>query len=421
MKIEQGANAPVPSHPFQVSMRFDMRPAKLDVDVSAYLLTAKGKVRGDADMIFYNQTSDADRAVLLNVSGSHYYVDTSRLPEEVERIAFCVVVDGGAASELGAVTMAVAGGAEFRYDTTTQPLAAVIVGELYRRNGVWKMRAVGQGFAGGLEPLARSFGIDVQAETKPVATPKVDLRKQRIVSLQKTDPKLALLAGTAKVSLAKKGVDGMVAKVSLVVDISASMRERFRNGSVDRLVQRVLGLALQLDDDGSVDAFAFGSGAHHLGEETADTYATFTQRLMRRPGLEPNTYYGKVMQMVRAHYRAQPEFGHVPVYVMFITDGGTNDPRFTETQIVESASEGIFWQFMAIGELPRGLTRKRSTLPKGFDFLEMLDKMPGRLIDNANFFAVADPDEPTDAELYDLMMEEYPSWLKLARQAKVLS
>ena len=50
-----------------------------------------------------------------------------------------------------------------------------------------------------------------------------------------------------------------------------------------------------------------------------------------------------------------------------------------------------------------------------FPFLEKLDELQGRLVDNANYFSVSSPDEHSDAELYDLLMTEYPGWLKLAR------
>ncbi len=284
------------------------------------------------------------------------------------------------------------------------------------------MRAIGQGFAGGMEPLARSLGVDIDpASAPPPPAPSgVDLRKRRLVDLRKRDADLADVAETARVSLSKRGLSHLTAKICLATDISASMRARYARGAVDRLLTRCLGLALNIDDDGAIDTCAFGLNAHWLGEETADTYGTFTSRLMRRPGLEPNTYYGKMMRMIREHYRGQPDFGRVPVYVMFLTDGGTNDPRLTEQQIVEASREGIFWQFMAVGELPRGLKRGRSTLPKGFDFLEMLDTMPGRLVDNANFFAVEEPDEISDDELYRLMMAEYPEWLEKAKAKGVL-
>lgn len=422
MTMTAGANAPLASSEHTLRILPSGNPMGMDLDLSAYLLGADGRVSGDGDMVFYGQRSDASGAVRLDGAGTAFHVDLSRIPERVQSVRFCLVADGGDPATLETILLTLDGDLAFRHAMGTPATAATIVCEFYRREGAWKIRAIGQGFAGGMEPLARSLGVDIETAPAPAppASAKVDLRKRRLVDLRKTDADLADVAETARVSLSKRGLSGLTAKMCLATDISASMRARYARGAVDRLLTRCLGLALNIDDDGAIDTCAFGLNAHWLGEETAATYRTFTSRLLRRPGLEPNTYYGKVMRMIRDHYRRQPDFGRMPVYVLFLTDGGTNDPRLTEQQIVEASREGIFWQFMAVGELPRGLKRGRSTLPKGFDFLEMLDTMPGRKVDNANFFAVEDPDDVTDGELYDLMMAEYPDWLEKARAAGVL-
>lgn len=56
-----------------------------------------------------------------------------------------------------------------------------------------------------------------------------------------------------------------------------------------------------------------------------------------------------------------------------------------------------------------------------FPFLEKLDQLSGRLVDNADFFSVQAPNEHSDEVLYDLMMGEYPEWIKLAKQQNILS
>ena len=56
-----------------------------------------------------------------------------------------------------------------------------------------------------------------------------------------------------------------------------------------------------------------------------------------------------------------------------------------------------------------------------FPFLEKLDELPGRLLDNAAFFSVERPDEHTDDALYDLLMEEYPEWVKAAKAKGMFS
>ncbi|WP_112382581.1 TerD family protein [Sphingomonas carotinifaciens] len=161
-ELSQGGNAPVAGDAVRVALTL---PA--EADVSAYLLRADGRVRGDADMLFYNQPADPAGAVRLDVATRTFAVTLSRLDPAIERIVFCVTVDRGtvAALEGAAIT---AGDVEYRPRLAGASEAAMMLGELYRRAGQWKFRAVGQGFDGGLAPLARSFGIEV---AEPVAAP----------------------------------------------------------------------------------------------------------------------------------------------------------------------------------------------------------------------------------------------------------
>jgi stress response protein SCP2 len=410
-QISKGANATVTTGALTVKVR---APG----DLSAYLLDANGKVRGDEDMVFFNQVESPDGGVRLVDGG--FQVDLSKVPAAVDRIALCAVPEGTTLAQAGSVSVEIPGELSFEEATSTMTEAAVIIGEFYRRNGEWKFRAVVQGFNGGLAPLSRHFGIDVAddapaattAAPAPAPTSKVDLRKQRIVSLEKSDPKLVSLAKTAAVSLEKKSLAGATAKVVLVLDISASMGGRYRSGEVDRLVQRVLGMGLNMDDDGSIEVYAFGSGAYRIGIADADNYKTFVPDMLRKRSLEGSTHYGATIKMIREDFGSQSDFGQVPVYVLFVTDGDTNDKALTERQIRDASAEGIFWQFVGIGG--------SGIFSSGFDFLEKLDDLRGRKVDNCDFFSVPSADHPTDVELYDKMMGEYPGWLKAAKKAGVL-
>jgi hypothetical protein len=122
---------------------------------------------------------------------------------------------------------------------------------------------------------------------------------------------------------------------------------------------------------------------------------------------------------------------------MFVTDGQTFDEEGARQQVQSSSFEPMFWQFMAIGASaatvappakPAGggfLSRLAGAgRPAGaqseFAFLEELDDMPGRYLDNADFFAVADPAAIPDDELFELLMTEYPGWLTQARAKGLL-
>jgi hypothetical protein len=106
---------------------------------------------------------------------------------------------------------------------------------------------------------------------------------------------------------------------------------------------------------------------------------------------------------------------------MFVTDGSTSDKPLTEKQLRWSSMEPIFWQFMGIGKGRKSKDKRlRAFSDSDFPFLESLDDLPGRLLDNAGFFSVSAPDEHGDAALYELLMDEYPSWVRQARAQGLL-
>ncbi|MEN2749112.1 TerD family protein [Sphingomonas sp. T9W2] len=197
MELQQGGNAPVPGDALSVGFDWPTQERNVDADASAYLLTASGKVRSDADMIFYNQPKDAGGAIRFIPTGNGLFeIDLARFPDEIEKIVFCLTIHEAQAKnqtlELlsgAAVRVAATDGADaLRFAPTLAGAreAAMVFGELYRRQGQWKFRAVGQGFHGGLAPLARSFGIDVAEDAAgsvppPPPPPPVNLSKVTLV------------------------------------------------------------------------------------------------------------------------------------------------------------------------------------------------------------------------------------------------
>lgn len=152
-----------------------------DLDAVAFLVNESGKVRSDADFIFFNNLKSSDGSVEHtgdNRTGEGdgddevIKVDLTKVPADVSKVVFCAVIyDGQARNQnFGQVANAyirivnTQSGAEVaRYDLSedSSTETAMIFGELYKNNGEWKFRAVGQGFAGGLGPLAQSHGVAV--------------------------------------------------------------------------------------------------------------------------------------------------------------------------------------------------------------------------------------------------------------------
>ena len=153
--------------------------AAFDLDGSAFLLKADGKARSDADFIFYNNLKSTDGSVAHagdNTSGSgagddeKLTIDLALVPAEIDKITVGVTIHD---AEVRKQNFGMVGKAYIRcldadgekeiarYDLSedSSTETAMIFGEIYRAGSEWKFKAVGQGFAGGLGPLARSFGI----------------------------------------------------------------------------------------------------------------------------------------------------------------------------------------------------------------------------------------------------------------------
>ncbi|WP_215405381.1 TerD family protein [Janthinobacterium sp. JC611] len=154
--------------------------ATFDLDGSAFLLKSDGKVRGDSDFIFYNNLKSTDGSVVHtgdNQTGEgegddeRIEIDLTRVPSDIDRISITVTIHDADArrQNFGMVSKAfirclnAEGEKEIaRYDLSedSSTETAMIFGEIYRYNGEWKFKAIGQGFNGGLGPLARSFGVN---------------------------------------------------------------------------------------------------------------------------------------------------------------------------------------------------------------------------------------------------------------------
>ncbi len=167
--LRRGANAPIDAGSLLVQLRWNPPGAGVEADAVAFLLTTAGCVRDDGDMLFWSQRAAADGAVRLQDATpdrAAFSVELARLPAQVARVVFCLSITGGAAGAAAPAAIAFTpapprAGAVYEPDLAGSTDTAVVLAELYRRGAEWKVRAIGQGFLGGLTPLARSYGVDV--------------------------------------------------------------------------------------------------------------------------------------------------------------------------------------------------------------------------------------------------------------------
>ncbi|MFI1863274.1 TerD family protein [Streptomyces jumonjinensis] len=167
-----GSNIPLSAARIAVDVAAPVR-----LDVSGLLLTADGKVRSDDDFIFYNQPAGPGVAYRSGggAAPDAIVVDTSAVPPGIEKIVITASPDAAGQTFQGIEPTATVRDAESGgvLATFTPPRlgseTALVVVEVYLRNGAWKVRAVGQGYANGLAGIATDFGVSVDEE--PAAAP----------------------------------------------------------------------------------------------------------------------------------------------------------------------------------------------------------------------------------------------------------
>lgn len=424
--LTKGANTPVDARRLDIVLAWTDSPGLPDLDASALLLGSGGRVRSDADLVFYNQPEHASGAVRhigKRRGADSLHVDLRRVEDTVDRVVLAASADGGTFGRVPGLVLRLidgdGGGVVAEFPMTASTETAFVGGELYRRGGLWKFRAIGQGYESGLAGLATDYGITVDEEPAPPAPVvgerlPLDMRKR-----------LDLRKRQVTVALEKRGARGITARVVLALDASGSMSRLYRDGVVGRVVERMAAVAAALDDDGSMQAWTFATNPARLPDLAVDDLPGWIRlhvrvgefRIRKRParGLEPGQVdmaavggandEPKVIAQIRAFVRSAPA---APTLVLFFSDGGVTRNREIERELREAVDEPVFWQFVGLGRANR------------FGVLERLDTMTGRRVDNVGFLAVDDIEEIPDAELYDRLLAEFPSWVTAARTAGVL-
>ena len=177
-KLSIGSNTTLSNKKFTLNHGFSD-----PVDVSIFCLGANGKVFNDHDMVFYGMpNSPCGTVKLLN---KHIEFDLSKTPSQIEKFAITATLDGNDSWQKSIDLNSDEFGCTIEGANRTEK--ALILLEIYKRNNTWKVKFVGQGFNGGLEPLAEFFGVEIEKTPKPInlnkisltkANPKVDLTKR---------------------------------------------------------------------------------------------------------------------------------------------------------------------------------------------------------------------------------------------------
>nr|WP_224723521.1 VWA domain-containing protein [Paenibacillus vietnamensis] len=220
--------------------------------------------------------------------------------------------------------------------------------------------------------------------------PVIDLRKKMV-----------------QMTLEKKKLTNVTAKVGIVLDITGSMQSLYKNGTVQEVVERILAVACKFDDNATLDVWVYDTHFSRLPSVTEKDFYQYVQRhILNNNAIHK---FGRnnelpVMEDVIRKYTVEEDDG-TPVFIIFINDGGVVKP--IKKVITASSVLPIFWQFVGIGN-------------SDFEVLKKLDTMEGRLVDNANFIHLDDIAAVSDESLYDQLLNEFPNWLKAAKEKRII-
>ena len=472
MRLARGANTTLGSTDLSIAVSGAQTGT---VDLMAFQLTDAGRVRGDHDLVFFNQPASVEGALRL-VAGDRLTLSLAGVPQDVATIAVAVALDEGTSGSLAAIDglgVSVQAGSE-TLECPVEGLTterAVVLLEVYRRQGAWKLRNVSAGWDGGLADLVREHGVSVDDEvpeavapqvpvadtpqlpvatsaaagpapSQPVAPPPAQVHPP--VTTSPTSPPPAPPApavpatpdgvrsvpGEQRLSFEKrqrldlrkrevakvlltKGAPTARARVVMVIDKTGSMRRQYSTRVVHRVVERMIPVAIQLDDDGSLEAYLYGSSFARLPDVTVERADEWSDTFLHLDGTHGGISYRRIggyndeipiMSEVLSTLRQRDP---MPTLVLFFTDGGFSQ-RGPITDLVRQAS-GLpaFWQFVGIGRANYGL-------------LTALDELEGRVVDNVGFFELDDIDAVADSELYARLLGEFPDWLRAARAAGIV-
>ena len=394
------------------------------LDLSCFALDQHDRLIHDDYMVFYNQPSSPNKEVCYSQAASihEFQIDLAKTnPNTVSRLVFCATLDNpqlsmpdiqsGVVELINAKSEVVASyrllGTSFRQEK------ALMLIEIYFKNDLWRLAAIGQGFSGGLQALVEHFGAEVSATPSPVEPTsvfKVDLRKKAILDKVQADaPHLLDLTKKSLISLEKNQLIGVRARVALVLDYSGSMLGQYRRGDVQKVVNRLMPLAIHFDDDGSFECWAFAQKTTQLDDVTLNNVNDFINTTQRgwknwQVGARYNEEIPAIEAVIDYYQRFKDK---TPTYVLFISDGGVGNRRQMQKVLTKAAELPIFWQFVGVDG-------------RDYGALEKLDEMSGRIVDNCNFFSLDRIESVSDERLYELLLEEFPDWLKVAQQKNIV-
>lgn len=421
------------SGPYTVTVTHNSGP---ETDLTGFLLKADARVRSDDDMVFYNAPNGPGAQHLPKQDdGSktvhQLIIDPARWPADVERVRIGLTADDttfGAISGLEAFVTDSGGAVVATLDFgKLGPENAIIVGDIYRRANVLKVRCDAAGFENGLAGLATDVGVSVDDEPTVAAVQEVAVNFVKQLAEQPLSANASaidLRKKTLAIVLVKNNLDGKIFRVILLIDSSGSMGMLFHEeGSggwlsratgtakpsiVQRSLERMVPIADLFDDNHEMEVIFFAdepvmSKSVNIGNVEGYIRRNINDKDAAGYGNEEQY----AMQMVIDFVNANPS--EYPTVVLAWSDGGIYRTTEIEELLVSSSGMPIFWMWLGLGT------------DASYAVLERLDKIEGGVVDNAGFIPIDDIEQMSDEDLYSKIMVFIAKWYNEAKTAGIIA
>lgn len=169
------------------------------------------------------------------------------------------------------------------------------------------------------------------------------------------------------------------------------MRPLYKDGTVQNTLERICPVALRFDDDGEMQFYLFDTVYQELDPVSLKNLDGYTENvILKKMGKYGQTRYAPAMNTILHRY-AEKEPSPILTFVIFITDGDNSDKSASKQSLIAAPEHNIFWKFVGIGK-------------EIFPFLEKLDDLDGRCVDNANYISIPDLNAIKDETLYECLM-----------------
>ncbi|MDR1961346.1 MAG: VWA domain-containing protein [Gracilibacteraceae bacterium] len=428
MELLRGQKEPLARH--AAGLEFEVEcyhKAAMNIRYACFGLGSGGRLADNRYLVYDKQNSSPDGEICVTQGTFaqlfRFRVDLAKLPPSIERLAFTAASetqDGMRHMDKGFIRFLQGKSEVLKYSYEGKEFTSersLVICEVYRKDGTWRLAAVGRGFRGGFRALAENYGgALIHDEPLPVVPPLAageaeigrlslppgvvermqGLLRQATGERQYLAPLYRSLFSC--VNILPDSVRRPVRTV-LVADASGSMYEIYENGRVQRAIDKLFPLATVLHESVSMDFWAFAAKSRQFDPVLMENARSYS--------FDVSGGYERWMSMLNYQYNNEAEAmrdimmiyasSREPVLTLFLTDGHLSAEWQIEEILIKTSRFPVFWQFIGLHGAEYGI-------------LEQVSEIPGRFSANADFLKLNDIDDLTDTELYTRLLTAVARW-----------